>query len=142
MTRAVPRHEPAEIAALLGPGTRLIPFTIGYLRLPSGLVTAVEVDLSDPLTTGIMTLSEGRLPGVGEVAVTPALGLRPGDLLRPAGAPPLKVSGIVDHPHQPTIRQVTGPRPAARGNPRPAPAHRTTAPAGSPTPRDPSPGPT
>ncbi|WP_061295739.1 ABC transporter permease [Herbidospora cretacea] len=104
-----PPAEPAEITALLGAGTRLTPFATGSIRLPSGLVTALETDLSDPLTRGILTLGEGRLPGAGEVAVTPALGLRPGDLLRPAGGPPLKVSGIVDHPHQPTIRQVAGP---------------------------------
>ncbi|WP_030453910.1 ABC transporter permease [Herbidospora cretacea] len=99
----------AEITGILGPGTRLIPFGVGTIRLPSGPVTAVETDLGDPLTKGVLTLAEGRLPRAGEVVVTPALGLRPGDLLRPADAPPLTVTGIVDHPHQPTIRQVAGP---------------------------------
>ncbi|WP_062349749.1 ABC transporter permease [Herbidospora yilanensis] len=99
----------SEITEVLGPGTRLIPFGVGTVRLPSGPVTAVETDLGDPLTKGVLTLAEGRLPRAGEVVVTPALGLRPGDLLRPADAPPLTVTGIVDHPHEPTIRQVAGP---------------------------------
>ncbi|TKK87605.1 FtsX-like permease family protein [Herbidospora galbida] len=104
-----PPAQAAEIIAVLGPGTRVIPFGTGTIRLPSGPVTALEVDLNEPLTKGLLTLDEGRLPKAGEVVVTPALGLRPGDLLRPADAPPLKVTGIVDHPHQPTIRQVAGP---------------------------------
>nr|WP_062341558.1 ABC transporter permease [Herbidospora sakaeratensis] len=104
-----PPAQAAEITTLLGPGSRLIPFGTGAIRLPSGPVDAIEVDLGDPLTKGLLTLGEGRLPRAGEVVVTPALGLRPGDLLRPADAPPLRVTGIVDHPHRPTIRQVAGP---------------------------------
>ncbi|WP_062428564.1 ABC transporter permease [Herbidospora daliensis] len=104
-----PPAQPAEITTLLGPGSRVLPFATGTLRLPSGPVEAIEVDLDDPLTKGLLTLDEGRLPRAGEVVVTPALDLHPGDLLRPADAPPLRVTGIVDHPHMPTIRQVAGP---------------------------------
>ncbi|WP_066374086.1 FtsX-like permease family protein [Herbidospora mongoliensis] len=99
----------AEVMAVLGPGTRLVPFGVGDLRLDTGRVMAVVTDLRDPLTSGMLPLSEGRYPDAGEVAVTPAFGLRPGDLLRPVGAAPLRVVGVVDHPHQPTIRQVVGP---------------------------------
>ncbi|GAB1823490.1 FtsX-like permease family protein [Herbidospora sp. RD11066] len=105
-----PPADAAEVVALLGPGTRLVPYGVGDVRLPTGPVTGIETDLRDPLTLGILTLSEGRHPGPGEVAVTPALGLRLGDTLRPVGAAPLKVVGLVDHPHRPTILQVVGPR--------------------------------
>ncbi|MFF0312184.1 FtsX-like permease family protein [Streptosporangium sp. NPDC004379] len=99
----------AEVTALLGPGTRLIPFGTGVLRLDGERVEALETDLRDPLTRGMLTLSEGRLPATGEVAVTPALGLRPGDLLRPSGAAPLTVTGVVEHPHLPSLKRVVGP---------------------------------
>ncbi|GGO72085.1 ABC transporter permease [Nonomuraea cavernae] len=105
---AEPRLGAAEVVALLGPGARLIPFNTGELRLGTERVDALETDLRDPLTRGMLTLSEGRLPAAGEVAVTPAFGLRPGDLLRPSGAAPLTVVGVVEHPHQPSLRQVVG----------------------------------
>ncbi|MEO3858010.1 FtsX-like permease family protein [Acrocarpospora sp. B8E8] len=106
---AVPRLTAAEVVALLGPGTRLIPFSTGVLRLGTERVDALETDLRDPLTRGMLTLSEGRFPAAREVAVTPAFGLRPGDLLQPPGAAPLTVVGVVEHPHQPSLRQVVGP---------------------------------
>ncbi|MEU9831754.1 ABC transporter permease [Streptosporangium sp. NPDC048047] len=99
----------AEVTALLGPGARLVPFDTGVLRLGGERVEALETDLRDPLTRGMLTLSEGRLPAAGEVAVTPALGLRPGDLLRPSGAAPLTVTGVVEHPHLPSLKRVVGP---------------------------------
>ncbi|MFI6478246.1 FtsX-like permease family protein [Nonomuraea sp. NPDC050663] len=99
----------AEVARLLPPGARLIPYGTGELPLPTGPVEALSTDLRDPLTTGMLTLAEGRFPSAGEVAVTPALGLRPGDLLRPVGATPLPVVGVVEHPHRPSLRQVVGP---------------------------------
>ncbi|MEO3889487.1 FtsX-like permease family protein [Nonomuraea sp. B5E05] len=99
----------AEVAVLLGPGTRLVPFSTGVLRVGAERVDAVETDLSDPLTRGMLTLTEGRFPAAREVAVTPALGLRPGDLLRPSGAAPLTVVGVVEHPHRPSLREVVGP---------------------------------
>ncbi|MEW9528284.1 FtsX-like permease family protein [Microbispora sp. NPDC049125] len=97
------------VAALLGPGTRLIPFGSGVLRLGTERVEALETDLRDPLTRGMLTLSEGSFPSAGEVVVTPALGLRPGDLLRASGAAPLTVAGVVEHPYKPSLRQVVGP---------------------------------
>ncbi|MEU4330134.1 FtsX-like permease family protein [Nonomuraea dietziae] len=106
---ALSRPSAAEVAALLGPGTRLIPFSTGVLRLGTERVDALEGDLRDPLTRGMLTLSEGRFPSAREVAVTPALGLRPGDLLRPSGAAPLTVAGVLEHPHRPSLRQVVGP---------------------------------
>ncbi|MER5646268.1 FtsX-like permease family protein [Streptosporangium sp. NPDC002524] len=117
-----PRPGAAEVAALLGPGTRLVPFNTGVLRLDAepadapqtGLrdpleVDALETDLRDPLTRGTLTLSEGRFPSAREVAVTPALGLRPGDLLRLSGTAPLPVVGVVEHPYLPTLRKIVGP---------------------------------
>lgn len=106
---AAPELGAAEVAALLGPGTRLIPFSTGVLRLGTERVDAMETDLRDPLTRGMLTLSEGRFPAAREVAVTPALGLRPGDLLHPSGAAALTVVGVVEHPHRPSLRQVVGP---------------------------------
>ncbi|MFI7229792.1 FtsX-like permease family protein [Nonomuraea angiospora] len=105
-----PRRSNADVEALLGPGTRVIPFDTGVLRLGAERVEALRTDLRDPLTTGMRTLSEGRLPSAArEVAVTSAFGLRPGDLLRPAGAAPLTVVGVVEHPFRPSLRQVVGP---------------------------------
>ncbi|MGW6502554.1 FtsX-like permease family protein [Nonomuraea angiospora] len=106
----VPRRSAADVEALLGPGTRVIPFDTGVLRLGAERVEALRTDLRDPLTKGMRTLSEGRLPSAArEVAVTSAFGLRPGDLLRPAGAAPLTVVGVVEHPFRPSLRQVVGP---------------------------------
>ncbi|GAA4086402.1 ABC transporter permease [Nonomuraea soli] len=99
----------AEVARLLPPGARLTPFGTGELHLPTGPVEALSTDLRDPLTAGVRTLAEGRFPSAGEVAVTPASGLRPGDVLRPVGAAPLTVVGVVEHPHRPSLRQVVGP---------------------------------
>ncbi|GAA1013051.1 hypothetical protein Aple_016200 [Acrocarpospora pleiomorpha] len=106
---AAPRLSAAEVVELLGPGARLIPFSTGVLRLGSERVDARETDLRDPVTRGMRTLREGRFPTAGEVAVTPAIGLRPGDLLRPSGAAPLTVVGVVEHPHRPSLREVVGP---------------------------------
>ncbi|GAA0402167.1 hypothetical protein GCM10009530_62600 [Microbispora corallina] len=107
---AVPRLGAAEVTALLGPGTRVIPFDAGVLRLGTERVDALRTDLRDPLTRGMLTLSEGRLPAAArEVAVTPALGVRPGDHLQPSGGPPLTVVGVVEHPFRPSLREVVGP---------------------------------
>ncbi|WP_345579739.1 FtsX-like permease family protein [Nonomuraea rosea] len=99
----------AEVAALLGPGTRLIPFNTGVLQLGTERVDALEIDLRDPLTKGMLTLAEGRFPAAREVAVTSASGLRLGDLVQSPGAAPLTVVGVVEHPHRPSLRQVVGP---------------------------------
>ncbi|MGP4103901.1 FtsX-like permease family protein [Nonomuraea sp. KM90] len=104
-----PRRSAAEVAALLGPGARVIPLNSGKLQLGTERVDALETDLRDPLTRGMLALREGRLPAAGEVVVTPAFGLGPGDLLRPSGGAPLTVAGVVEHPHRPALRQVAGP---------------------------------
>ncbi|WP_371786229.1 ABC transporter permease [Streptosporangium subroseum] len=106
---AAPKLGVTEVAALLGPGTRLVPFATGVFRLGTERVDALEIDLRDPLTRGMLTLSEGRFPTAREVAVTPALDLRPGDLLRLPGAAPLTVVGVVEHPYRPSLREVVGP---------------------------------
>ncbi|MFI7130664.1 FtsX-like permease family protein [Nonomuraea sp. NPDC050153] len=105
----VARRSAAEVVALLGSGTRLIPFDRGVLHLGTERVDALKTDLRDPLTKGMLTLSEGRLPSAArEVAVTSAFGLRPGALLRPSGAAPLTVVGVVEHPNRPSLREVVG----------------------------------
>ncbi|MEU6781270.1 FtsX-like permease family protein [Nonomuraea angiospora] len=105
-----PGRSAAEVVALLGPGTRLIQFDTGVLQLGTERVEALRTDLRDPLTKGVRTLSEGRLPSAAhEVAVTSAFGLRPGELLRPSGAAPLTVVGVVEHPYRPSLREVVGP---------------------------------
>ncbi|MFI6740997.1 FtsX-like permease family protein [Nonomuraea sp. NPDC050451] len=107
---AVARRGAAEVGALLGPGTRLIPLDAGVLQLGTERVEALKTDLRDPLTKGMLTLSEGRFPSAArEVVVTSAFGRRPGDLLRPSGAAPLTVVGVVEHPYRPSLRQVVGP---------------------------------
>ncbi|MFF0770795.1 FtsX-like permease family protein [Nonomuraea wenchangensis] len=103
------RRSPSEVAALLGPGTRLVPFTTGVFQPGAERIDALRIDLRDPLTKGMLTLTEGRLPAAGEVAATPASGLRPGEVLRMPGAAPLTVVGVVEHPHRPSLRQVVGP---------------------------------
>ncbi|QYC42143.1 FtsX-like permease family protein [Nonomuraea coxensis DSM 45129] len=105
---------PSEVVALLGPGTRLVPFATGVLlpgpeKIDAEKIDALRIDLRDPLTKGMLTLTKGRLPAAGEIAVTPASGLRPGDVLRPPGAAPLRVVGVVEHPNRPSYRQVVGP---------------------------------
>ncbi|MGI5271589.1 FtsX-like permease family protein [Nonomuraea sp. CA-218870] len=98
-----------DLTDLLGPGTRTIPYNTGTVHHGAERLTAIETDLRDPLTTGMLPLREGRHPTTGQAAVTPALGLRPGDLLHLAGAPPLTITGIVEHPHRPSLRAAVGP---------------------------------
>ncbi|MFG1947229.1 FtsX-like permease family protein [Nonomuraea sp. NPDC048826] len=105
-----PTPGPADVTALLGPGSRTVPYGTGTVRLGAEQLTAVETDLRDPLTRGMLPLAEGAFPGTGEIAVTPALGLRPGDHVTLTGsATPLTVSGVIEHPHRPSLRAVTGP---------------------------------
>ncbi|GAA4074278.1 ABC transporter permease [Nonomuraea soli] len=106
---------PEEVAALLPPGHRALPYQVGTaeVRLPGGFETldAVEVDLRDPLTDGMRTLVEGRLPAAaGEVAVTEAvldLGVRLGDTVPVTRhARPATVVGVVEHPQRPTADEI------------------------------------
>ncbi|WP_433244131.1 ABC transporter permease [Streptosporangium sp. CA-135522] len=108
---------PAELAKLLGPGTRLLPMNDGTADFRSpvmrGHVDAHELDLRDPLTAGTYHLVEGRFPASGqEVAVTPGM-LEKGARL---GAPlavtregrPLRVVGVIEHPHQTRSSEIVG----------------------------------
>ncbi|GAA3660489.1 hypothetical protein GCM10022224_024830 [Nonomuraea antimicrobica] len=104
-----PERTADEVAALLGPGTRLLPFSTGVLLLGAERVEALQTDLRDPLTRGMLTLSAGRLPAAAhEVVVTSAFGLRPGEVLRPSGTAPLTVVGVVEHPYRPSLLKVAG----------------------------------
>ncbi|WP_043618427.1 FtsX-like permease family protein [Nonomuraea candida] len=107
------RWTTAEVAALTG--GRLLPFHAypGEARLGAGFdpVDVLEIDLRDPLATGLRSRVEGRLPAAPqEIAVTPALldaGVRVGDTLQVTrhGAPK-RVVGVVEHPSRPGIREV------------------------------------
>ncbi|MFI6479585.1 FtsX-like permease family protein [Nonomuraea sp. NPDC050663] len=106
---------PEEVAALLPPGHRALPYQVGTteVRLPGGFeaLDAVEVDLRDPLTDGMRTLVEGRLPAAaGEVAVTEAvldLGVRLGDTVPVTRQErPATVVGVVEHPQQPAADEI------------------------------------
>ncbi|MEU8274171.1 FtsX-like permease family protein [Microbispora bryophytorum] len=68
---------PAEIAALVGPGNRIVPFAQAYLRYltPQGYGSGEirQVDLNDPMSRGTFRLIEGRLPTApGEAVVSAA----------------------------------------------------------------------
>ncbi|MEU6711869.1 FtsX-like permease family protein [Nonomuraea sp. NPDC046802] len=105
----------AEVNALL-PG-RLLPIQkyTAPLVLPDGhdQVDVLEVDLRDPLATGIRPLAQGRIPATAdEVAVTPGvldLGIRLGGTLNIARRDkPLRVVGVVEHPNRPGITELVG----------------------------------
>ncbi|WP_327089840.1 FtsX-like permease family protein [Nonomuraea sp. NBC_01738] len=107
----------AQIAALVK--GRLIPYNKGTaeIGMDNGYepADALEIDLRDPMTTGMRTLVEGRLPAaLGEVVVSPALrdlGMRVG---RTVGATrlnrPVKVVGVVRHERRPGLREIIGLR--------------------------------
>ncbi|GGS58612.1 hypothetical protein GCM10010156_16600 [Planobispora rosea] len=107
----------AEVAALLGAGTRLVPIGQGSVEVRNGggydHVSAHEVDLRDPLTAGMYRLVEGRLPASPqEVAVTPGmreLGARIGGTLTVTRQDrPVRVVGVVGHPHHLDGREMVG----------------------------------
>ncbi|MGI5273870.1 FtsX-like permease family protein [Nonomuraea sp. CA-218870] len=105
-----------EVTALLD--ARLIPYDVGSVEIRDTdryqEVSALELDLRDPMTHGIRLLTEGRFPAsAGEVAVTPALarelGLRVGDTITvTARDRRVRVVGVVEHPHNLKIREVVG----------------------------------
>ncbi|GAA1685888.1 hypothetical protein GCM10009733_098210 [Nonomuraea maheshkhaliensis] len=103
----------AEIAALTG--GRLLPFHqyTTEARLPGGFgrVELLEIDLRDPLGTGLRPLVRGRHPATPqEIAVTPALldaGVTVGGTLQVArSGEPKRVVGVVEHPNRPGISEV------------------------------------
>ncbi|MEU0565805.1 FtsX-like permease family protein [Nonomuraea sp. NPDC005983] len=106
--RQQPPYTAAEINALLR--GRLIPYDEGSveIHLADGYdeVSALELDLRDPLTRGIRRLVQGRFAATSdEVAVTPALldrGVRLGDTIKVTRRDrPVRVVGVVEHPHHP-----------------------------------------
>jgi putative ABC transport system permease protein len=108
----------AEIGALLG-GGRQIPYDIGSVEIltPDGydMVSALELDLRDPMTGGIRRLTEGRLPAApGEIAVTPALldrGLRLGETVKVTRSDRLvRVVGVVEQPYRPKAAEAVSLR--------------------------------
>ncbi|MFD2349238.1 ABC transporter permease [Nonomuraea ferruginea] len=105
-----------EVTALLD--ARLIPYDVGSVEIRDTdryhEVSALELDLRDPMTQGIRLLAEGRFPAsADEVAVTPALargsGLRVGDTITvTARDRRVRVVGVVEHPHNVEIQEVVG----------------------------------
>jgi len=98
-----------EARALLAPGSRLLPYYQGAIRFPTKdgreFVEVVELDLRDPLTRGMYTLKEGRLPAApGEVVISAAMareGIGVGDSLpyvRKRGT--VRVVGILARSHR------------------------------------------
>ncbi|MFI6450133.1 FtsX-like permease family protein [Streptosporangium amethystogenes] len=99
----------AGVARLLGPGVRLLPVNEGsveHLGRNGRLAAyALEVDLRDPLTTGMYRLVGGHFPASAqEVVVTAAMLERGGRLGEPLevtrAGKPMRVVGVVEHPHR------------------------------------------
>ncbi|MBG0815373.1 FtsX-like permease family protein [Planomonospora sp. ID82291] len=106
-----------EVAGLLETGTRLLPANEGTVefRGPDGYdqADALETDLRDPLTAGMFRLLEGRFPASSqEVVVTAALrgqGLRRGAALAVTRQDrPVRIVGVVEHPHRIDWPQIVG----------------------------------
>ncbi|GAA2662365.1 hypothetical protein GCM10010412_036070 [Nonomuraea recticatena] len=104
----------AEAAARLQPGSRLIGFDEGSVdvRTERGYdhVSAIEIDLRDPLTKGMRPLIEGRYPAAAdEVAVTPRMGRGPGDTIEVTRADRrVTVVGVVEFPFDSAYKEVVG----------------------------------
>ncbi|MEV5896960.1 FtsX-like permease family protein [Nonomuraea fuscirosea] len=103
----------AEVTALTG--GRLLPFhqytTEARLTGGFGRVGLLEIDLRDPLGTGVRPLVRGRYPATPqEIAVTPALadaGVPVGSTLQVArSGEPKRVVGVVEHPNRPGISEI------------------------------------
>ncbi|MEV2265734.1 FtsX-like permease family protein [Nonomuraea africana] len=104
----------AEVAARLQPGSRLIGFDEGSVdvRADRGYdhVSAMEIDLRDPLARGMRPLIEGRYPAApDEVVVTPALGRGLGDTIEVTRAERrVRVVGVVEYPFNSEHVEVVG----------------------------------
>ena len=95
----------SEVAANLPAGSRMLPIRTRAEPYRAdrwyAAVSITEVDLRDPLTRGMYTLVQGRLPAAaGEVAVSPPLlerGVRVGSTLTVSRkGVPKRVVGVVD----------------------------------------------
>jgi putative ABC transport system permease protein len=107
----------AKVAALVH--GRLLPCDLGSAQYRVGgswhIGSAVEVDLRDPMTRGMRTMVEGRLPASpGEVAVSEgvrAQGVRLGDTIGVTKAErPVRVVGVYEHPTRPQLAELLGDR--------------------------------
>ncbi|MGC5010997.1 FtsX-like permease family protein [Streptosporangium sp. DT93] len=90
-----------EVLSLFGTGSRALPWRqswTGYRATGAyRQVDLRELDLRDPITTGMYELSAGRLPRTPrEVAVSPELGLVPGTGITLDGAGAVTVAGVVE----------------------------------------------
>jgi len=100
------RHQdlsgPGRIRSVLGPGARAIPMTTGTVSVDTdrGAVYAgtTQLDLADPLATGIFDVTSGRAPHApDEVVVNNALadhGFAPGGRIKVQGVGSFTVVGI------------------------------------------------
>ncbi|MEU4225320.1 FtsX-like permease family protein [Nonomuraea sp. NPDC026600] len=104
-----------EVAALVD--GRIIPYDEGSVevQVKDGYdqVSAVEVDLRDPMTRGMRSLKEGRFPASpGEVVVTPALlerGAKVGDTIGVTRRnTQVRVVGVIEHPNKPAYAEIIG----------------------------------
>ncbi|MEU4830439.1 FtsX-like permease family protein [Streptosporangium sp. NPDC023615] len=112
-----------EVLSLFGPGSRALPsrrLMTGY-RVAGAYREAGlwEIDLRDPIATGMYDLSAGRLPSTSrEVAASPGLGLGPGTRITLEGGSPVTVVGVVERrvvPDSRTIVALPGTVRAATG---------------------------
>ncbi|WP_440084578.1 FtsX-like permease family protein [Streptosporangium sp. LJ11] len=104
-----------EVLTLFGPGSRAIPLRglwTGYEAAGAYREAELrEIDLHDPITTGMYTLRSGRLPRVaGEVAAGAALGLREGRTLTLTGtSTAVTVVGVVESQSEPESLEIVAP---------------------------------
>ncbi|MFE0145986.1 FtsX-like permease family protein [Nonomuraea sp. NPDC059007] len=98
---------------------RLITYDRGSVDVRTGAtymnVSALEIDLRDPMTRGMRELTSGRFPAApGEVAVSAALagrGMRLGETLHVSRQyRPVKVVGVVAHPFEPHRTELVATR--------------------------------
>ncbi|MFJ2031944.1 ABC transporter permease [Streptosporangium sp. NPDC087985] len=105
------RRSQAEIQALAGPGSRLIPMNEGYAPYWAGTddeyVGVREVDLRDPMAGAMFPLVRGRYPqAADEVVVTAPMELATGSTLRVYhrdGVPKRVVGTVVRRPLDPRM---------------------------------------
>ncbi|WP_440101606.1 FtsX-like permease family protein [Streptosporangium sp. H16] len=104
-----------EVLALFGPGSRAVPLRglwTGYEAAGAYREAELrEIDLHDPITTGMYTLRSGRLPRVaGEVAAGAGLGLQEGRTLTLTGmSTVVSVVGVVESQSEPESLEIVAP---------------------------------
>ncbi|MGJ6962219.1 FtsX-like permease family protein [Streptosporangium sp. G11] len=104
-----------EVLTLFGPGSRAVPSRLSRTGYEvSGTYREAnlrEIDLHDPITTGMYTLLAGRLPRVaGEVAAVARLRLREGSTVTLTGTGTVvTVVGVVEPPADPERQEIVAP---------------------------------